>query len=394
MIRYGFTGVFAVTVVVLSAATVSEIPIRPRLVFPVIAAAAVVGFVLDAISAYKIHPAYKRLRRPLFIALARCEHPLDLSRSVRTILEGESAREATLYELDSARRVDLGVEHAVWIAAFHIHIILAGGAMLLALGALLGLSFDLPQVRSGSAATLAAVYASLAVASLIAASARLRSYNAKILDLTRRRTATAWRGTLRSAVTAITDGWAKPEMGAQAFRVCNAAHGAQTRDDGEPYVFHPVRVALTLRFELAVDQPESLVLALLHDVLEAPVRNRPTYSHLAEAFGVELAEECELLATKRGMTRVERDAGYAASMAGASPRVRLVKLADRIDNVRSLSTNPDRAKSARYLRETERHYLDLAAATDPVALATLEDAITDARSTLGRPASRPSSSLP
>lgn len=382
IIRYGFTGVFAVAVVVLSAAAVGEVPIRPGLVVPAIAVASIVGFVLDAISAYKVHPVYRRLRRPLFIALARCEHPLDLSRNARTIPEGESAREATIYELDDARRVDLGVEHAVWIAAFHIHIILLGGAILLALGALSGLVFDLPEVRSGVAAGLAAVYAALALASLIAATARLRSYNSKILDLTRRRTATAQAGTLHTAVTAITDGWADPELGARAFRVCNAAHGTQTRDDGEPYVFHPVRVALVLRFELAMERPESLLLALLHDVLEAPIGNRPTHSQLADAFGPELAGECELLATKRGTTRAERDAGYAASMAGAPPRVRLVKLADRIDNVRSLSTNPDPAKSARYLRETERHYLDLAVATDPVALATLEDAIADARSAL------------
>lgn len=373
---------FAVAVVVLSIATVFRVPIQLQLIVPVVAAASVVGFALDAISAYKAHPVYRQLRRPFFIALARCEHPLDISRRVRIIPEGESAREATLYEADSARRVDLEVEHAVWIAAFHMHIVLVSSAVLLLLGAAWGLVFDLPHVRPGGAAALAAVYAALAVVSLIAASARLRSYNAKILDLTRKRTATARQGILRSAETVITDGWDKPEMGAQAFHMCTGAHSVQTRDDGEPYVFHPVRVALTLRFDLEVDQPECLVLALLHDVLEAPVGNRPTCSQLAEAFGSELAEECELLATKRGTTRAERDASHADSIASASPRVRLVKLADRIDNVRSLVTNPDRSKSVRYLGETERHYLDLATATSPVALEKLEDAIAEARSTL------------
>lgn len=191
-------------------------------------------------------------------------------------------------------------------------------------------------------------------------------------------------------MAAITDGWTTPGLGAQAFQVCAAAHDTQARDDGEPYVFHPVRVALTLRFELAVEQPESLILALLHDVLEAPVGHRPDRSQLVSAFGPELAAECELLATKRGATRAERDANYAAALAHASTRVRLVKLADRIDNVRSLSCNPEKGKPRRYLRETERYYLDLAATTSPVALATLQDAIADVRSTLGLAASNTS----
>jgi guanosine-3',5'-bis(diphosphate) 3'-pyrophosphohydrolase len=381
-----------VIVVLLSVAMVGEIPLGFEVVISVVGVASVVGFTLDAISAYKVHPVYRKSRHPFFIALARCEHPLDLSRSARTILEGENARETTLYELDTARRGDLGIEHAVWIAAFHMHIILAAGAVLLTFGALLGIAVDIAHVDWAAAAILAAIYTGFAVVSLSAAAARLRSYNAKVLDLTRERTAAARGGTLRSAIATITDGWDKPELGEQAFRVCNDAHGHQTRDDGEPYVFHPVRVALTLRCELDVDQPESLVLALLHDVLEAPVNYRPTPSKLAESFGPDLAEDCKLLATKRGKTRAERDANYAASMAGASLRVKLVKLADRIDNVRSLSTNPEPSKPARYLHETQTHYLGLAAETNPVVLATLEDVIADARSALGMPLGRGASS--
>jgi hypothetical protein len=383
IIRYGLTGAFAVIVATLPLALVGEVAIRSQLAFPVAAAALVVGFALDALSAYKVHPAYKRLKRPFFVALARCERPLDVPSSTRILQEGENSREATLYGLESARRVDLGVEHAVWIAAFHMHVILACGALALALGALAGLLFDLTELRSGAAAALGVSYAGLSVAFLTAATARLRSYNAKIVNLTRSRTAAGHRGALHSAIAAITDDWAQPGLGAQAFRVCAAAHETQTRDDGEPYVLHPVRVALTLRFELDVAQPESLVLALLHDVLEAPLGHRPSRSQLADAFGPDLAADCELLATKQGATRAERDANYAVAMARASTRVRLVKLADRIDNVRSLTSNPDRAKPARYLRETERHYLDLAGATSPVALAKLEDAIAEVRSTLG-----------
>jgi guanosine-3',5'-bis(diphosphate) 3'-pyrophosphohydrolase len=78
-----------------------------------------------------------------------------------------------------------------------------------------------------------------------------------------------------------------------ADRVCAAAatarkaHAGQLRDGGQPYVVHPLRVALCLLREVGVSDVDLLCAALLHDVLE----DRPSVSvgQIAASFGARVA---------------------------------------------------------------------------------------------------------
>lgn len=354
-------------------------------VLPTAAVALVAGFALDAASAYKAHPSYRRMRVPFFIALARCENPLEVAGNESEVDHGETARETTLYALAAERRADLTVEHALWIATFHVHLILACGAVLLAGALVADLILHVHQIRSGGLAALALLYAALAAVFLRAASTRLQSYNSKIVSLTRARLVASYPESLQSAIVKTMGGSADPGPGYEAYRVAAASHTDQVRDDGEPYVFHVVRVALSLRCELDVTDSETLVLALLHDVLESPLDRRPELRQLSDAFGQDLVADCVTLTAKSGATQAERDQHYAEALRRSSSRVRLVKMCDRIDNVRSLASNPDRSKRARYLRETERYYLDLASMTNPTALKLLEQAMAGTRTVVGLP---------
>lgn len=379
LIRYGLTGTVAL-VLVAAPAALGFVAITPPSFVPAASVALVVGFLLDAASAYKAHPTYRAIRERFFLATARCDYPLDpLNTDEHMVQKGETMRESTLYSLPSERRDDLRIEHALWISTFHVHLILGASAVLLA-------GFSIAHAAQTGASQRAIVgfgvsllYALLSRVFLGAAAGRLRSYNNKLVTLTRERTHGHYQAVTAVGLERLFAGLDDPASARMAFQFAAEAHEGQTRDDGEPYIAHPIRVALVLRNELGVDDSEILALALLHDVLESPIRQRPSVRALARAFGEDIAHDCRLLTEKPGTTREERDRRYAATLAGAGTRVRLVKVVDRLDNVRSLLTNPSRAKVRRYLEETDAHYVALAASTNTEAGQLLGEALIEAR---------------
>src|SRR5215510_16608037 len=77
-----------------------------------------------------------------------------------------------------------------------------------------------------------------------------------------------------------------------AFKVADHAHRGQKRDEGTPYIVHPLRVAISLVDELDIHSPKLICAALMHDVIEdSPV----TREELATLFGEEIAEIVWLL---------------------------------------------------------------------------------------------------
>jgi GTP diphosphokinase / guanosine-3',5'-bis(diphosphate) 3'-diphosphatase len=172
-----------------------------------------------------------------------------------------------------------------------------------------------------------------------------------------------------------------------AFELAQAAHEHQIRDEGTPYILHPLRAALVLVNEFHVYDLHALILAVLHDV---PEKSRGKSSKgkleaIRKQFGGRTANELRILSSKRGATREERDANYIRSIREAPTHVRLVKLADRLDNVRSLPHNPDLQKRVRYIRETERDFVPLARETDVVAYEALLHALDDAKQSVEKP---------
>src|SRR5215472_8412531 len=144
----------------------------------------------------------------------------------------------------------------------------------------------------------------------------------------------------------------------RAYEVAEAAHAGQMRDEGAPYIVHPVRVAVSLVDELDIYSPRLICAALMHDVIEDSPTTR---EQIAEMFGEEIAEIVWLL-TK--FDDVSLPAYLAAIEAAAQTGAPIVKLCDRLDNLRFLTHSPKAEKKRRYIRTTQDHYLPLAARTN------------------------------
>ncbi|TAL91121.1 MAG: bifunctional (p)ppGpp synthetase/guanosine-3',5'-bis(diphosphate) 3'-pyrophosphohydrolase [Rhodanobacter sp.] len=138
----------------------------------------------------------------------------------------------------------------------------------------------------------------------------------------------------------------------RAYEVGAKAHAGQERQSGEPYITHPVAVAGILA-ELGLDA-ETIIAAILHDTLED---TKLTREALAAEFGevvAELVDGVTKLDKMRFGTRQEADAESFRKMLLAMARdlrVILIKLADRLHNMRTLGSK-DRASRRRIARET------------------------------------------
>ena len=146
----------------------------------------------------------------------------------------------------------------------------------------------------------------------------------------------------------------------QAYIVAREAHDGQMRSSGEPYITHPVAVALNLA-KMHLDH-ETLMAALLHDVIEDTAT---TKDELAELFGhtvAELVEGVSKLDKLKFDNKEEMQAENFRKMILAMVqdiRVILIKLADRTHNMRTLgSLRPD--KRRRIARETLEIYAPIA----------------------------------
>ena len=145
-----------------------------------------------------------------------------------------------------------------------------------------------------------------------------------------------------------------------AYVVARDAHDGQMRSSGDPYITHPVAVALNLA-KMKLDH-ETLMAALLHDVIEdTPV----TQDELAELFGhtvAELVEGVSKLDKLKFDNKEEMQAENFRKMVLAMVqdiRVILIKLADRTHNMRTLGAlRPD--KRRRIARETLEIYAPIA----------------------------------
>ncbi|MEL7107381.1 MAG: bifunctional (p)ppGpp synthetase/guanosine-3',5'-bis(diphosphate) 3'-pyrophosphohydrolase [Pseudomonadota bacterium] len=146
----------------------------------------------------------------------------------------------------------------------------------------------------------------------------------------------------------------------QAYLFGAAAHDGQTRQSGEPYFTHPIAVAAILA-EMQLDDA-TLVTALLHDTIED---TRRTYSDLTDTFGEEIAKLVDgvtkLTNLQLSSTETKQAENFRKLFMAMSKdlRVILVKLADRLHNMRTIKyQRPD--KQAQKARETMDIYAPLA----------------------------------
>ena len=155
-----------------------------------------------------------------------------------------------------------------------------------------------------------------------------------------------------------------PETGVfwDALDFAFEAHGSQWRRSGDPYIMHPCSVARILAEELDIRNPEILAAALLHDTVEDV--EYVTGEVIRSKFGpnVEaIVEGCTKVTHYTGDRQTFKKLVHRKIFSGAAAKleVMLVKLADRLHNLRTLSSMP-RHKRQKIADETLDIYAPLA----------------------------------
>jgi len=142
----------------------------------------------------------------------------------------------------------------------------------------------------------------------------------------------------------------------KAYRLANKLHRGQTRSDGTPYITHPLEVAKILA-DMHIDH-QSIIAAMLHDVLEDTSISK---EKLAEIFNIKIAELVDGVSKLDQLTFETKEEAQAENLRkmmlamAKDMRVILVKLADRLHNMRTLNAIP-REKQRRIALETLEIY--------------------------------------
>jgi guanosine-3',5'-bis(diphosphate) 3'-pyrophosphohydrolase len=141
----------------------------------------------------------------------------------------------------------------------------------------------------------------------------------------------------------------------RAYVYAMKAHGEQTRDSGDPYISHPLQVAAILT-DLKLDDA-TIAAALLHDTIEDTDATRAEIDRL---FGPEIGRLVEGLTKLKRLDLVTKEAKQAENLRklllaiADDVRVLLIKLADRLHNMRTLGHRPPDAR-----RRTAEETLDI-----------------------------------
>jgi len=166
-----------------------------------------------------------------------------------------------------------------------------------------------------------------------------------------------------------------PKALSKAYDFALKAHKNQKRDSGDPYLIHPVAVADILS-DLKLDSA-TIATGLLHDTIED---TKATYKNVEKEFGKEVADLVD------GVTKISELEGKVIENSKAENirklilatskdiRVLLVKLADRLHNMRTLTSISDPNRRKRIARETMEIYAPL---SDRMGMNHIRDELED-----------------
>ena len=166
-----------------------------------------------------------------------------------------------------------------------------------------------------------------------------------------------------------------PETLNKAYKFALKAHKTQKREEGVPYIIHPVAVADILS-DLKLDSA-TIATGLLHDTIED---THATYETIKQEFGQEVADLVD------GVTKISQFENKAVENSKAENfrklilatskdiRVLLVKIADRLHNMRTIEFVKDENKKIRISKETMEIYAPLA---DRMGMNRIRDELED-----------------
>ena len=166
-----------------------------------------------------------------------------------------------------------------------------------------------------------------------------------------------------------------PETLNKAYDFAVKAHSNQKRDSGDPYVFHPIAVANILT-ELKLDSA-TIATGLLHDTIEDTIA---TYETVKKEFGEEVADlvngVTKLSALENKVLSNTKAENFRKLILATSKdiRVLLVKLADRLHNMRTIDYINDIEKKKRISKDTMEIYAPLA---DRMGMNKIRDELED-----------------
>lgn len=149
----------------------------------------------------------------------------------------------------------------------------------------------------------------------------------------------------------------------KAFEFANEAHKGVRRRSGEPYIIHPISVAKIVVSEIGLGY-KSIIAALLHDVVEDTAY---TVEDITRLFGAKIASLVDGLTkikaamdTENGSSNLQAENFKRIILTlNDDVRVVLIKLADRLHNIRTIESMPDYKKD-KILSETMYLYVPLA----------------------------------
>ena len=166
-----------------------------------------------------------------------------------------------------------------------------------------------------------------------------------------------------------------PETLNKAYNFALRAHNTQKREEGVPYIIHPVAVADILT-DLKLDSA-TIATGLLHDTIED---THATYETIRSEFGQEVADLVD------GVTKISEFENKAVENSKAENfrklilatskdiRVLLVKIADRLHNMRTITFVKNKDKQIRKAKETMEIYAPLA---DRMGMNRIRDELED-----------------
>lgn len=125
----------------------------------------------------------------------------------------------------------------------------------------------------------------------------------------------------------------------KAIQFACEKHRDQKRKDkfGTPYIIHPIRVASNVITIGKITDYVIVCAAILHDTIED---TDTTYEELVEVFGTEIADVVRECTDDKTMDKQERKIRQVINATKKSPKARIVKLCDKLDNLTDIRTNP------------------------------------------------------